>query len=34
VDLESTGAIYDFYQFIWKLFYAEYLVLPLAFLLG
>jgi homogentisate phytyltransferase / homogentisate geranylgeranyltransferase len=34
VDLESTGATYDFYQFIWKLFYAEYLVLPLAFLFG
>jgi homogentisate phytyltransferase / homogentisate geranylgeranyltransferase len=34
VDLENKGAIYDFYQFIWKLFYAGYLVLPLAFLLG
>jgi homogentisate phytyltransferase / homogentisate geranylgeranyltransferase len=34
VDLEKTESIYDFYQFIWKLFYAEYLVFPLAFLLG
>lgn len=34
VDLKSDVEIYDFYQFIWKLYYVEYLVLPLAWLLG
>eukprot|EP00850_Spirogloea_muscicola_P022613 SM000303S11791 [mRNA] locus=s303:117761:132211:- [translate_table: standard] len=28
VDLASQSSIYSFYMFIWKLFYAEYLVLP------
>jgi homogentisate phytyltransferase / homogentisate geranylgeranyltransferase len=30
VDLEQKKAIADFYQFIWKLFFAEYLLFPLA----
>jgi homogentisate phytyltransferase / homogentisate geranylgeranyltransferase len=30
VDLEQKSAIADFYQFIWKLFFAEYLLFPLA----
>jgi homogentisate phytyltransferase / homogentisate geranylgeranyltransferase len=30
VDLEQKSAIVDFYQFIWKLFFAEYLLFPLA----
>jgi homogentisate phytyltransferase / homogentisate geranylgeranyltransferase len=30
VDLEKKSAIADFYQFIWKLFFAEYLLFPLA----
>lgn len=29
VDLESKAAITTFYMFIWKLFYAEYLLIPL-----
>lgn len=29
VDLQDSKALYAFYMFIWKLFYAEYLVLPL-----
>jgi homogentisate phytyltransferase/homogentisate geranylgeranyltransferase len=34
VDLKSDAEIYGFYQFIWKLYYIEYLVLPLAWLWG
>jgi homogentisate phytyltransferase / homogentisate geranylgeranyltransferase len=30
VDLEDQGAIASFYQFIWKLFFLEYLLFPLA----
>ncbi len=30
VDLEQKRAIADFYQFIWKLFFLEYLLFPLA----
>jgi homogentisate phytyltransferase/homogentisate geranylgeranyltransferase len=30
VNLESKRAIADFYQFIWKLFFLEYLLFPLA----
>ena len=30
VDLEEKSAIADFYQFIWKLFFLEYLLFPLA----
>ncbi len=30
VDLQDQRAIAQFYQFIWKLFFAEYLVFPLA----
>ncbi|MEM7555128.1 MAG: homogentisate phytyltransferase [Cyanobacteria bacterium P01_A01_bin.84] len=30
VDLEQKSAIADFYQFIWKLFFAEYLLFPIA----
>jgi homogentisate phytyltransferase / homogentisate geranylgeranyltransferase len=30
VDLEDQKAIASFYQFIWKLFFLEYLLLPLA----
>jgi homogentisate phytyltransferase / homogentisate geranylgeranyltransferase len=33
VDLEKKSAIADFYQFIWKLFFAEYLLFPLACLI-
>lgn len=29
VDLSSSKSLYKFYMFIWKLFYAEYLILPL-----
>ncbi|CAI9754765.1 unnamed protein product [Fraxinus pennsylvanica] len=29
VDLKSKTAITSFYMFIWKLFYAEYLLIPL-----
>ena len=28
-DLEDSKEIYDCYMFVWKLFYAEYLFLPL-----
>lgn len=28
VILDSSSSLYSFYMFIWKLFYAEYLVLP------
>jgi homogentisate phytyltransferase / homogentisate geranylgeranyltransferase len=30
VDLEQKNAIADFYQFIWKLFFLEYLLFPVA----
>jgi homogentisate phytyltransferase/homogentisate geranylgeranyltransferase len=30
VDLENKSAIAQFYQFIWKLFYFEYLLFPIA----
>ncbi len=30
VNLEDKGAIADFYQFIWKLFFLEYLLFPIA----
>lgn len=30
VDLEEKSAIADFYQFIWKLFFLEYLLFPIA----
>ena len=30
IDLESQTAIAKFYQFIWKLFFLEYLIFPLA----
>lgn len=30
IDLEEKGSIADFYQFIWKLFFWEYLVFPVA----
>lgn len=30
VDLEQKSAIADFYQFIWKLFFLEYLLFPVA----
>ncbi|MGF1480814.1 MAG: homogentisate phytyltransferase [Cyanophyceae cyanobacterium] len=33
VDLESKSAIAQFYQFIWKLFFLEYLLFPLACLI-
>lgn len=33
VNLDSDSEIYDFYQFIWQLFYIEYLILPLAWIL-
>jgi homogentisate phytyltransferase / homogentisate geranylgeranyltransferase len=33
VDLEQKSAIADFYQFIWKLFFAEYLLFSLACLM-
>nr|AFK42341.1 unknown [Lotus japonicus] len=29
VDLRSKASITSFYMFIWKLFYAEYLLIPL-----
>jgi len=34
VDLVDKSAIADFYQFIWKLFFLEYLIFPVACLLG
>ncbi|AHJ27069.1 homogentisate phytyltransferase [Nodularia spumigena CS-584] len=34
VDLEDKSAIADFYQFIWKLFYLEYIMFPIACLLA
>ncbi|KAL6965229.1 hypoxanthine-guanine phosphoribosyltransferase, partial [Sarracenia purpurea var. burkii] len=29
IDLKSKAAITSFYMFIWKLFYAEYMLIPL-----
>jgi homogentisate phytyltransferase/homogentisate geranylgeranyltransferase len=29
VDLQDSKALYAFYMLIWKLFYAEYFLLPL-----
>ncbi|RAM52721.1 MAG: homogentisate phytyltransferase [Hapalosiphonaceae cyanobacterium JJU2] len=34
VDLEEKSAIASFYQFIWKLFFIEYLIFPMACLLA
>lgn len=34
VDLQDLRAITSFYQFIWKLFFLEYLIFPAACLLG
>ncbi len=34
VDLEDKSAIAQFYQFIWKLFFIEYLIFPIACLLA
>ncbi|NJL82601.1 MAG: homogentisate phytyltransferase [Chloroflexaceae bacterium] len=34
IDLEQKSAIVQFYQFIWKLFFLEYLLFPLACSLG
>jgi homogentisate phytyltransferase/homogentisate geranylgeranyltransferase len=34
VDLQDKGAIAQFYQFIWKLFFIEYLIFPIACLLA
>jgi len=34
VDLQDKNAIAQFYQFIWKLFFLEYLIFPLACLLA
>lgn len=34
VDLQNRAAIAQFYQFIWKLFFLEYLIFPAACLLG
>lgn len=34
VDLDSKSSIAQFYQFIWKLFFLEYLLFPIACLLG
>jgi homogentisate phytyltransferase/homogentisate geranylgeranyltransferase len=28
VDTSSKDSLYSFYMFLWKLFYAEYAVLP------
>ncbi len=33
VDLKSNDEIYDFYQFIWKLYYLEYILLPVIWIL-
>jgi homogentisate phytyltransferase/homogentisate geranylgeranyltransferase len=33
VNLEDKSEISQFYQFIWKLFFLEYLIFPLACLL-
>lgn len=29
VDVASPASMYDMYMFVWKLFYAEYLLVPL-----
>jgi homogentisate phytyltransferase/homogentisate geranylgeranyltransferase len=34
VDLQDNSAIAQFYQFIWKLFFLEYLLFPAACLLA
>ncbi|MCG6135427.1 MAG: homogentisate phytyltransferase [Nostoc sp. LLA-1] len=34
VDLQDKSAIAQFYQFIWKLFYLEYIIFPIACLLA
>ncbi len=34
VDLQEKSAITQFYQFIWKLFFIEYLIFPIACFLG
>ncbi|MEH2057786.1 MAG: homogentisate phytyltransferase [Nostoc sp.] len=34
VDLQDKSAIAQFYQFIWKLFFTEYLIFPIACLLA
>lgn len=34
VDLQNKSAIAQFYQFIWKLFFLEYLIFPIACLLA
>jgi homogentisate phytyltransferase/homogentisate geranylgeranyltransferase len=34
VDLDNKASIAQFYQFIWKLFFLEYLIFPIACLLG
>jgi homogentisate phytyltransferase / homogentisate geranylgeranyltransferase len=34
VDLSDRAAITSFYQFIWKLFYLEYIIFPIACLVG
>lgn len=34
VDLQQRSAITSFYQFVWKLFFLEYLIFPAACLLG
>ncbi|MBW4645639.1 MAG: homogentisate phytyltransferase [Goleter apudmare HA4340-LM2] len=34
VDLQDKNAIANFYQFIWKLFFVEYLIFPIACLLA
>jgi len=28
VDVKSKDSLYSFYMFLWKLFYAEYAVIP------
>jgi homogentisate phytyltransferase / homogentisate geranylgeranyltransferase len=34
IDLEDKGSIADFYQFIWKLFFLEYAIFPIACFVG
>jgi homogentisate phytyltransferase/homogentisate geranylgeranyltransferase len=34
VDLSDRPSIASFYQFIWKLFYLEYIVFPIACILA
>jgi homogentisate phytyltransferase/homogentisate geranylgeranyltransferase len=34
VDLQDKQAITNFYQFIWKLFFIEYLIFPVSCLLA